>query len=171
MILNSQLSIARQRGIQIQAVDRQGNAVHVVRYMHCDQTSNPPTTKEALTSYRPALVVAEGSQDEYTTDVQLPMTSYEVLREAELAHALEVGFATLESHLDDMREAFPELKIYAAKSLDLLSPNQAAVIAAYGQYKHPDSELEILKGFGAHGSLTYAEVELWRYKELPPPQA
>lgn len=171
MFLNQLLSIARQRGVRISAVDKAGQTVHVLEYLAGSSTLTVPAVEEAMVGFYPATVVdAAGEKTQYVTDVMLPVASLDLLKTVETAHALDCGLRTLKPHLPDMLEAFPHLKIYAARSLELLDPNQAAIVASYGQYDHPDTELNILKGFGAMGCLSYAEVEKWRYKEIPIPQ-
>lgn len=170
MLLNQLLTIARQRGEVIEAVDRNGKTVRLLEYA-CNSTSEQiPTHEEAMMGFFAANVIDPQGNAEYVTEVMLPGLMLERLKEVEMRHVLEVGLTTLRPHLPDMLEAFPELKIFAARSLELLDNNQAAIVACYGTYQHPDSELDILKGFGAMGCLSYAEVEKWRYKEIPIPQ-
>lgn len=169
MYLNQLLAIARQRGKRVEAITRQGNHVWVIEYAPQGPEMQIPRPDAATAHFHPANVLDKETNASFVAEIMLPFIAWTELKNIEMEHAVDVGVNTLKPHLPDMLEAFPELKIYAARSLELLDNNQAAVVASYDTYEHPDSSLNILKGFGAMGCLSYAEVEKWRYKEIPIP--
>lgn len=171
MHLNQLLKIANAKGFEIFGVNLDGETVVIKEFGATVDFS------EAYRDYHPVDgYLAKGHGSLYQDvglmpgGVKLTEAGRNTLMAVFTELRIQRALVTIKPHLSTILEAYPEAKLYVARNVELLKKSEPDVVAAFGHYEHPDSSLTMLKGFAAHGNLSYAEVEAWRYQEISLPE-